>query len=280
MLDAPHTLAFVLLFTALLWALSGMAWPFLVTAFLVTLAAACIAGIVGPQGAGVALVGLALAHLRCLSLRNPIAERWGMASIMLTALLALALGFHGIPGFKPAVLTHEFGRDAAHPLVWQFDKGLGGLLLLLVWRDLPSAPNRLRMTVALALCPVVLIAFALLSGIVHFDPRWLPGTGYWLISNLFLTVIAEEAFFRGLLQHHLSLWLQARVAYGAHLAIVIVAILFAIVHVPWGWIFAIGAGVAGMLYGYLYQCGGLRWAIAGHILSNGALLVLTRSPLG
>lgn len=279
-LEASHALAFLLLFASLLLALGGAAWRLAAGAFLVTLTAGGIAGLIAPQGIAFALSGLLLAWLSRRFAQQDSMKYWRALCIVLLALLALALGFHALPGFARQTLMSNFGRSASLSLVWHFDKGIGGLLLLMVCSAPARAADYRRLIVVLLACPTVIVTLALQSGIATFDPRWLQGTTAWLIGNLFLTVVAEEAFFRGLLQHHLGQWLERRIAYGAWLGIVLVAVLFAIVHAPWGMAFALGAGIAGVFYGCLYRWGGLQWAVAGHVLSNAALLVFSRSPLG
>ncbi|MEC5384555.1 CPBP family intramembrane glutamic endopeptidase [Uliginosibacterium sp. H3] len=280
MLTTASAITFLGLFVSQLSALSGMPWRFIATSFFITLIAGCAAGIVTTPGAALALAGLLLAALSHHLAVRPSARSWRTPCIVLLALLALALGFHAVPGFKPQVLMNDFGRDAAHTLTWHADKGIGGLLLLMACANSPRTRDYRRLIAMLMLCPAVLTSAALLGGIATLDPRWLSGSAMWLLGNLFLTIVAEEVFFRGLLQQRLGHWLQARWACGPWPAIAFVALLFAAVHAPWGLGFAIGAGLAGVLYGALHEHGGLRWAIAGHAISNAALLVLTRSPLG
>ena len=192
-------------------------------------AAACLLGL-GTLLAPKALLALALAATLLHLQRNSKALWLNRLGVWGIALWALAAGFHLWPGFSPLRWSEHFGRLSL-PLVWHFDKGLGGLLLLVslgatqakepCWPGWPRAAKILAGAVA-----ICLLAWAV--GLASPDPRWMPLAGLWLAGNLFLAVVAEEAFFRGLLQGQIGAALAPRLRYGVLLAQLIVAVLFAL----------------------------------------------------
>ncbi|GAA5161666.1 CPBP family intramembrane glutamic endopeptidase [Viridibacterium curvum] len=224
-----------------------------------------------PLGIAIALPVL---HWRAA---NPFHARlWLLAAIV----WCVAAMLHLWPGFMPLQWTADFGRHG-QPLNWHLDKGLAGLLLLMVWRR-QNAPPRPAPEYLLLPCGTLLIALlAMTLGLATPDPRWLPLMPVWFIGNLFLTVVAEEALFRGLLQGALAEALSARLRNGAQLAITIAALLFGMVHLHWGWRFALLATLAGGLYGWFAgHPPRLGRAIAAHGLTNAMLLICMDSPLG
>ncbi|MDQ8022236.1 MAG: CPBP family intramembrane glutamic endopeptidase, partial [Moraxellaceae bacterium] len=140
----------------------------------------------------------------------------------------------------------------------------------------------------------LVLALGWLLGIANPQPAWMAGTGAWLVGNLFLTVVAEEVFFRGLLQTKLSLLfgrILNPIPKGASLhtpitpaywpALVATALLFTIAHAGWGWQFASIAFVASLFYGHMFgRQASLLWAVLAHFLVNAATLLLMHSPLG
>jgi membrane protease YdiL (CAAX protease family) len=91
---------------------------------------------------------------------------------------------------------------------------------------------------------------------------------------LWVVALAEEFFFRGLLQRWLGEWLDNPTA-GWLLA----SALFGLAHLPFrsfpNWRFALLAGVAGLFYGRAYRVGeGIRAAMVAHALTNTVWRVL------
>ncbi|MDP5240164.1 CPBP family intramembrane metalloprotease [Uliginosibacterium sp. 31-16] len=197
----------------------------------------------------------------------------------LLALWALAAALHWLPGFTPYLWTQDFGRDSSHVLQWQLDKGLAALLLLWVLPAPPKAsPSPARWLALLPGCALLLV-LALLSGQARIDPHWLPGGLIWLAGNLFLSVFAEEVFFRGLLQRGLQRLLAPRPQAFA-IAVGLSALLFGLVHLPWGLPFAAMATLAGIFYGLMAaRENALPRAICAHFALNALTLTLLHSPL-
>lgn len=278
-LPAPSILAaFLALFAALLLAISPRTRPssFALAALSLLLAAT------GNSLQASALPSLAAAGLLLWlhSGRNGLSAPLRKASLCLLALLALAAALHKLPGFEPWIWMSDFGRDGQHVLRWHYDKGLAALVLLWVLPAKAQQPNRPTLWLALLPGCAALLWLAVLSGQASIDPRGLPGSLVWLSGNLFLTVFAEEAFFRGLLQGELQRGLAPR-PNAFLLAAILGALLFGLVHLPWGWPFAGMAVLAGLFYALMAgREASLPRAIAAHFILNALTLSVLRSPLG
>ncbi len=88
------------------------------------------------------------------------------------------------------------------------------------------------------------------------------------LGMLWVVALAEEFFFRGLMQQWLCTRLGSR-AWG----LVLASVAFGLVHLPFrafpNWRFALVAAIAGLFYGRAYsQAGGIRAAMVSHALVN------------
>lgn len=185
----------------------------------------------------------------------------------LLLLLCLALALHKVPGFNNPVVINavQFSPDAKPFTQYlNFDKGSVGLILLALLapklRRGDRADRLAAETVAgYALTTVVVLGVALASGLVRFEPKLPPQTLLFLATNLFLTCVAEEAFFRALVQDPLrgmragqagpegASW-RAR----AIVAIVVSGLLFGIAHAAGGTSMIVMAALAGIGYAAVY----------------------------
>jgi uncharacterized protein len=187
------------------------------------------------------------------------AERFGRAARIgfgvVTALFALALAMHKVPGFaNPQLIANvRFSPDAVpYTQYANFDKASVGLILLAFlcpragtaadWRALlQRALPILAMTVA------GVMAIALASGLVRPDFKWPAYTLVFLATNLLFTCVAEEAFFRGLVQDRLAAaWRNKRIWQVA--VIGCSAALFGLAHLGGGAAYALLATLAGLGY--------------------------------
>ncbi|MDO6385045.1 CPBP family intramembrane glutamic endopeptidase [Uliginosibacterium sp. 31-12] len=270
----PSLAAFGLLFAALLLALhpsSGRASQF---AGAFSLLCALIGDILSAQ----ALPAL-LPVLLLILARSQLPSRLQPWLPSLIAMWALATSLHLLPGFSSLIWQEDFGRSGNGLLRWHYDKGLAALILLWALQPVPPVRIQLRHWALLAGC-LAFPALAWLLGLARPDPRWLPGASLWLLGNLFLTVYAEEAFFRGWLQGSLQTLLAPQ-RYTFALALACSSLVFGLVHLPWGLPFATLSALAGLFYGWMAgPQRNLALSSAAHFLTNAGILLLMKSPLG
>jgi len=96
---------------------------------------------------------------------------------------------------------------------------------------------------------------------------------FWLGTNLFFTVIAEEALFRGVILHGLlNHW---TFKHGRWMALLLSSILFGLVHLSGGWLYVFLATIAGVVYGAaMMRSGRIEMAILAHITLNTGHILL------
>jgi len=138
---------------------------------------------------------------------------------------------------------------------------------------------RIGTTHFLAFLPVGVVlglALGLVRGIQLQQPLWreLFLATATFFGMLWVVALAEEFFFRGLLQRWATCWLGS--TSGAWL---LASALFGLAHLPFrgfpNWRFALLAAVAGLFYGRAYlAAGGIRAAMVAHALTNTVWRVL------
>src|SRR5450830_1120655 len=130
----------------------------------------------------------------------------------LTILFALALAMHRWPGFNNPLLVAAKTLSAdSLPLTLyaNVDKGAAGLLLLALCcrrsTSMAQLLSALRQTWWLTLLTITAVmACGIMLHVVRPDLKLPSITWQFLAVNLFFTVVAEEAFFRGFIQEHLA----------------------------------------------------------------------------
>ncbi|MCO6057482.1 CPBP family intramembrane metalloprotease [Pseudomonas sp. MOB-449] len=219
--------------------------------------------------AGVAYAGWVLSE------RQLPAHIW----LPVTLLTSVALAAHLVPGFSPLPLEEprRISPDAPpYALRLSWDKLLVGMTLLAWWlsRPAPPAPSPQRAWLVVLATLLVVPLLALASGLVTWQPKWPDMLWQWLAVNLLATVLAEELVFRGLLQPALI----ARL--GTRHGVLLTAILFGAVHIPFSPLFALVATIAGLGYGLAFHYSGrLSVAVALHLGVNLCHLLLLSYPL-
>jgi membrane protease YdiL (CAAX protease family) len=186
-----------------------------------------------------------------------------VAALLATAVLALALAMHLAPGFRnPIAIASTVLSPGAAPFQQyaNFDKGAVGLILLaFLCRRCTSAAELAavlkRSLPLLAATLVGVMGFALAIGYVRPDLKLGHFTAIFLATNLFFTVMAEEAFFRGLVQGSLASAL-GRWRHGGLLAVAGSALLFGLAHAGGGPAYVALAGIAGLGYGWAVHASG------------------------
>ena len=188
--------------------------------------------------------------------------------------LALTLATHWLPGFyNGRGIDPQRFTDNAVPFAMHLnlDKPLIGFWLLLVCPWIVGRRS-LRLSLyatalALTLSAVLALGGALLLGIIAWAPKWPDQAWLWLLNNLLLVTLVEEALFRGYIQGGLSRCLKNR-PYGENLALLLASLMFGLAHTGAGWQWVLLATLAGVGYGLAYRFGGLAAAIATHFGLN------------
>ena len=217
----------------------------------------------------------ALASIAALLAFAWLAARHGKAAVrvpftLLTLLLALALAMHAVPGYDNPLLLKDVrlsADSAPYTMYANFDKGVVGLVLLVFfcrrassWRDFGTALR--SQAVVLAALLLVVFSAGWATGFVRPDFKLSPYLPLFAIVNLLFVCVAEEAFFRGVIQGQLA-------RYGENVAVVVSGLLFGAAHLGGGWPFGVLASLAGLGYALLYsKTRRIGIAIAAHFLLN------------
>jgi membrane protease YdiL (CAAX protease family) len=215
-----------------------------------------------------------------LAWRTPsLPKPWRALSRGLLLLWAIALMLHVIPGVHNLkVLDQVLASPTSTPfnLYLNLDKPLIFFGLLLAWPTLLGGGGhvRWRALTLLSLPLTMLLLLAWLCGAIKPDiglPDW-----WWLfiLNNLLLTCVAEEALFRGVIQQEIT------IRRGPWYGIVSASVLFGIAHVTGGPLLMLFAALAGACYGLAFQVSGrLSVAILFHAAFNLAHLTFFTYPL-
>ena len=203
----------------------------------------------------------ALAALCAFAWAGHTAPRHRPLYVTLAALLALAMSLHWMPGFhNPMQFAGVRLTPDAAPLTQylNFDKGAAGLVLLAAFgarsTSLRGFVRQWPTILVAALATATLaIGLALALGYVRFEPKLPDGTQAFLVANLFFTCVAEEAFFRGLIQDRLMRLADSRKQPAwTWIAVVVSALLFGLAHAGGGATWMLDATVAGFGYAAVY----------------------------
>ncbi|MFY0308807.1 CPBP family intramembrane glutamic endopeptidase [Leisingera sp. D0M16] len=196
----------------------------------------------------------------------------------LLTLWSLALGAHLFPGVQNLLILDQAqtGPDSApYSLHLNLDKPLVFFALLLAWpallqrNDPAGKPAFLSGLLLLA----TLFPLAMAAGALQWDPSLPAWTLLWMLSNLLLTCLAEEAFFRGYLQQGLSR------RFGPAAGIASASLLFGLVHLGAGPAVAGFATLLGLACGLGYWGSGrFRVPVAMHFAFNLTHLLLFTYP--
>lgn len=179
------------------------------------------------------------------------------------AIVALSLGFklHIIPGFYPYFVTPKFTLGLQSALV-----GLFPLAFVVPLARSLSDWKEVFMGFAYGCLGIAAIALiAVITGVAkwHYSPP--PFMEIRLLSNLILTAIPEEGFFRGFVQQKIS------DRFGNLCALLITSVLFTLAHLYWSPNPGVLAFtfIASLLYGGVYLISKrVESAILTHFLFN------------
>lgn len=206
--------------------------------------------------------------------------------LALTAVAALALALHKAPGFHNPMLAEgiHFSRDGTPFALWaNFDKAVVGIVLVGVfcerigsvaeWREML---RRIAPVVASTL--VVVLGLGWLLGQIRPDVKWTPYSAWFLASNLLITCVAEEAFFRGFLLEKMARAMRGWRG-GVIVATLVTSILFGLAHLGGGSLLALLATIAGLHYAVAYLLSRrVEGAILTHFVLNAVHFVAFTYP--
>ena len=196
---------------------------------------------------------------------------------------AVALMLHVAPGFQnPVALQGQISKDAVpYKAYLNLDKTLVGIWIVccIAWIDHGSPMWRKAGVGALyGVATFIVIAIPAVSvGFVHVEPKLPDVTWLWALNNIVLVCFAEEAFFRGYIQHGLARLLEPR-RFGAAAAIAVGSLIFGVGHLGGGAPMVIMGTVAGLGYALAYRRCGLIGAIVAHATLNTAHFLLLTYP--
>lgn len=202
-------------------------------------------------------------------------------TIVVVIVLALALALHAVPGFRNPVVINAVRLSADSQPFTQyanFDKGAVGLLLLATLVPLASGvrdKRRAALIASLAALATATVVLGTAVGLdyVRLDPKWPVVALTFLAINLLFTCVAEEAFFRGVIQERLAR-ACANVRWLAWLPIAVSTVLFAIAHTGGGIVLVALAAIAGLGYSLAYAwTRRIEAAIIAHFAVNAAHFV-------
>jgi membrane protease YdiL (CAAX protease family) len=188
------------------------------------------------------------------------------ALFLLFILLSFGIKFQLVPGFPSTQITSHFYLGIATPIL-----GLLPLALLIpLARKTKEWKEVFQGTLFGCLGITCLAIAAVAIGAVHWEFKLpsFPITRYG--SNLILTAIPEEAFYRGFIQHTLCYYFK-NMRGGSVLSLILTSFIFTIAHIYWvpsleilGFVF-----LASLLYGWVYlRSGKIESTIITHFLLN------------
>lgn len=265
-------------------------WPWLI------LIAAQMAALTSQRWLATVLLGLFVGVALTMDLLTPIAALFVALGLTLAARLpalsgraawlwhlafvtwSVALGAHLWPGFHNLLVLDQVRAgpgSAPFSMYLNLDKPMVLFAVLLACPAILGHQRTIRPATLLAGLAVLpaLFAVGVLSGAVK--PEWtIPP--WWLVfalSNLFLTCLTEEVFFRGYLQTKLA----AR--FGPGVGLGLASILFGLAHFAGGAALVVFAALLGLACGLGYLATGRLWVpVLMHFGFNLTHLILFTYP--
>lgn len=281
--DFTEALPYLLLWLALGAAMFPGGRPGWAGLIALSLVAAVATGIV--DVAGLAVLGLFAGS--CLA-----AVHGGFSTALrgiawaVVLITAIALATHQVPWIHNVLILDGVSVSASaadYTLYWNYDKGFAGVLLYAVCVQ-PQERTRWKHAIATTgtialLVPLLIVVPAVATGYVAWDPKWPAILSVWVPANLLLTCVAEETFFRGLVQRHLGEALRGRTPAPTLMALLAGAAAFGAAHAAGGTAYVVLAAVAAIGYGAAYALTGrVESSILVHFTLNLAHLVLFTYP--
>lgn len=203
---------------------------------------------------------------------------------------ALALALHALPGFArvPVVQGLRLSAQSSEvTLLLSFDKTAAGIILMAYLRanaarsgGLPgwSAVTAARAAGCAVVTTLLTLGLAVAIGMTAVDFKWNTVVATLALANLPTACLAEEAFFRGLVQQPLTARWGATTS-GRAAALLFSAALFALAHLGAPPAFLALAFIAGIGNGVAYLLTGrVEAAILSHWMLNTVHIVAFSYP--
>ncbi|OED83882.1 CPBP family intramembrane glutamic endopeptidase [Vibrio breoganii] len=200
-------------------------------------------------------------------------------ALTVTIVWSLGMALHWLPSFANLLVLDKVQTGPASipfTMYLNLDKPLIFFVLLLAFPGLLGKAKSVEwqslvksLLVLTSLLPIAVILGGL--GVEVSLPNW-----WWLflLNNLLLTCVAEEAIFRGFIQQEISKQL------GWKTGLIAASILFGIAHLAGGWLLIGFATIAGACYGMAFYLTGRLWAaVLVHFMFNFMHLLFFTYPI-
>ena len=210
--------------------------------------------------------------------------RW--FGVVVFTIMTVMLAAHKFPGFHNYNVVKDIKITAdsmKYSLYFNFDKGMAGFFILFFLKDLIKNIKDLKKMLKKSVLPgfigiLVIIALSFVLGYIKFEPKLPDFILSFIVSNLFFTCIAEELFFRKIVQDNVKK-LFNKIGYGKLFGVVLSALLFGSVHLIGGIKYFFLAFTAGLFYAYVYEkTEKVESAILIHFLLNLIHILLFTYP--
>ena len=203
---------------------------------------------------------------------------------LLFLLIAIALFVPLLPGFtRVQLVPAQVLSPGAAPygLGVGFPKVVTGILILGLINPVLSRQGLgtalIRALPIWLLTTVMVAAYALAMGYTAFAPKWTTLFLLWAPVNLLFTCLAEEALFRGFVQHELATASKSSPA--PLLGLLVAAALFGLAHVAGGATYVVAGLLAGIGYGWAFlRTGRIEASMAVHFGVNASQFLLFAYP--
>lgn len=196
--------------------------------------------------------------------------------LFLFIILALITSLHILPGFNNynVVKNIKLTSDSKYySLYLNFDKAAAGFVILFFQQDLLKSikdflKSLKKIYIYIILSVLILITISSLFGYIKFEPKVPYFIISFIVSNLFFTCLAEELFFRKIIQENIKImFINNR--YNVIIGIICSALSFGAVHLAGGIKYFIFAFIAGIFYSIIYEkTKNIEMAIIAHFLLN------------
>ena len=179
---------------------------------------------------------------------------------LMVTLFTLGLFGHKLPGFNNLGVYYGLSlkpQSAPFTFYLNFDKPLFAMLYLALFGHKLFAQaswQRILKAATWQWLPLtaLVVGAGYLSGFIVWDPGVPPYSLLWAVNNLLIVCVAEEAFFRGLLQRGLRNH-GLRRGWPEWLPTLLAALAFGLAHFAGGPVYVALSSVAGWFYGKSYQ---------------------------